>query len=297
MKIGFIGGSGLYHIGSLQNVRELKISTPFGNPSDAIVSGELGPAELFFLPRHGRRHSLAPGEINHRANIHAMKSLGISHVFSISAVGSLREEMRPRDIVIVDQFFDRCRRTPEHSFFGNGAVAHVAMADPVCNELAAFAFEITSEAAANVTNADGSPIRVFPKGTYVNMEGPAFSTRAESLIYQSWGLDVIGMTNMAEARLAREAEIAYCSIAMVTDYDCWHQTHESVSVDMVVANLNANAELARDIIARIAANSARIKSDCPCHHSLASALITPGDAIPPETRARLNAIIGKYLRY
>jgi len=295
MKIGIIGGSGLYDMDHLENVKERKVETPFGAPSDFIVEGTLNGVELFFLPRHGRTHSIMPGELNHRANIYAMKKLGVTHIVSISAVGSLREEMRPRDVVVVDQYFDRSRRSDTHTFFGEGAVAHISLADPVCPELAAIVCK-AAKSAADISGLIGEekPL-IHPKGTYVHMEGPAFSTRAESNAYRAMGMDVIGMTNFAEAKLAREAEIAYCTVAMVTDYDCWHNSHESVTVDMVVANLRANVELAKNTLSELTKLAGEIPAKCSCHSALQCALITPGDAIPDATYNKLKLLIEKYV--
>eukprot|EP00828_Plagiopyla_frontata_P041235 TRINITY_DN5806_c0_g1_i5.p1 TRINITY_DN5806_c0_g1~~TRINITY_DN5806_c0_g1_i5.p1 ORF type:complete len:336 (+),score=17.51 TRINITY_DN5806_c0_g1_i5:276-1283(+) len=295
MKIGIIGGSGLYSINQLKDVKEILIGTPFGKPSDRLIYGTLNDVEMFFLPRHGRNHSIMPGELNHRANIHAMKQLVVTHIVSISAVGSLKEELRPGDMVVVDQYFDRTKSSG-HTFFGNGAVAHVQMADPVCSELA----QVIIRAARKAIDAGGfagkdKPV-VHESGTYVNMEGPAFSTRAESNVYRSWGMDVIGMTNLAEAKLAREAEIAYCTVAMVTDYDCWHEVHESVSIDMVIANLNANAALAQNLISELTIMASEIPVKCSCHEALQCALITPAHAIPEETLVKLDLLIGKYIK-
>lgn len=295
MKIGIIGGSGLYQIERLEEVREIAVETPFGSPSDKIISGKLNDVELFFLPRHGRNHSIMPTELNHRANIYAMKKLGVTHIVSISAVGSLREELRPRDIVIVDQYLDRTKQSSNHTFFGNGIVAHISMADPVCRELAE-AVNMAAQQAIKEAGADVNGPRVHFGGTYVNMEGPAFSTRAESNLYRSWGMDVIGMTNLGEAKLAREAEIAYCTVAMVTDYDCWHTDHGHVTVEMVVANLHANSALAKNLVYRLTAMQDKIPATCSCHSALACAIITPPPTINPAVREKLDLIVGKYLK-
>ncbi len=294
MKLGVIGGSGLYELEHMSKIKMHKVKTPFGDPSDEIGCGTLGGSEVCFLPRHGKGHRILPSEINHRANIFALKKLGATHIVSISAVGSLKEEFRPRDIVIVDQYVDRTKNSAGHSFFGGGIAAHVPFADPVCPELMQVAYQAALEAIAESGKTSKKP-SVKLGGIYLNMEGPAFSTRAESNLYRSWGMDVIGMTNLAEAKLAREAEICYCTIAMVTDYDCWHPHHNSVTVDMIVANLRANVAIAKNIIAKIAAEIQRMKRKCPCPDALKSAIITAPDRIPDSLRRSLGPIIGKYL--
>jgi len=295
MKIGIIGGSGLYQVEHLEKVKEVTMETPFGMPSDQLVCGELNGIEMVFLPRHGRNHTILPSELNHRANIFAMKKLGVTHLVSLSAVGSLKEELRPRDIVVVDQYVDRTKQDLAHTFFGNGIVAHVSMANPVCPELAATAVKAVRQAIAAAALGAQAPT-VHEKGTYLNMEGPAFSSKAESLLYRSWGMDVIGMTNFGEAKLAREAEIAYSTIAMVTDYDCWHPDHDHVTVDMIVENLHANSALAKAIIAQLAALAGELPPVCSCHSALATALVTPAKAIPPSLRRQMQPIIGKYIK-
>ncbi|NQU10644.1 S-methyl-5'-thioadenosine phosphorylase, partial [bacterium] len=227
MKLGIIGGSGLYQMAGLQQTRWVTVATPFGKPSDRYLTGRLGGRAVVFLPRHGRGHRILPSELNHRANLYGMKKLGVTTIISVSAVGSLQDKYRPTDVVLVDQFFDRTKRSRELTFFGNGVVGHVAFADPVCARLRGILLDGTRQAGGTVH--DG--------GTYVNMEGPAFSTRAESLFHRAMGWDVIGMTNYGEARCAREAEICYATMAMVTDYDCWKASEESVTVEMVIANL------------------------------------------------------------
>lgn len=290
MKLGILGGSGLYQMEHLENVEEKRVRTPFGEPSDAFMTGSLEGVDVVFLPRHGRGHFLPPGELNHRANIFAMKTLDVTHILSVSAVGSLKEDIPPRDVVVVDQFVDRTKRGGEHSFFGRGLVAHIAFAHPVCRELAAVAAAAARRSAAGV---DG--INVHDSGTYLNMEGPAFSTLAESRLYRSWGLDVIGMTNLAEAKLSREAEIHYASLAMVTDYDCWHPDHDQVSVDMIIANLLANAELAKNIVREVAAEIKGLPGECGCDQALKNAIITSPEARDEEMTRRLRPIVGKYL--
>ena len=294
LKLGVIGGSGLYDIEGLKNASEIEVDTPFGKPSDNIMSGELDGVPVFFLPRHGKGHRTLPGELNHRANIFALKKLGVTHILSISAVGSLREDYAPRDVVIVDQYFDRTVQGRKHTFFGDGIVAHISMATPVCPELGALARD-AAQASIGSQSGISSP-KVHFGGTYLNMEGPAFSTKAESNVYRSWGMDVIGMTNLGEAKLAREAEICYATVAMVTDYDCWHPEHDSVTVEMIIGNFLTNVELSRRIIkktAELAKNA--LHGHCACPRALAGAIITSSDKIPAKLKADLKPIIGKYI--
>ena len=284
-EIGIIGGSGLYSMPGLTKVKELRVKTPFGTPSDAYVLGTLAGRKVAFLARHGRGHRIQPTELNFRANIYGFKQLGVERIVSISAVGSLKEEHKPLEFVIPDQFFDRTRHRVD-TFFGNGIVAHIAFADPVCPELSRIVEGACSK--AGVTGKRG--------GTYVCMEGPQFSTKAESNVYRSWGMDVIGMTNLQEAKLAREAEICYVTVAMVTDYDCWHPHHDSVTVDQIVAVLLKNAENAtrvvRETVAAMPTGDARA---CKCDSSLAHAILTERSKIPAATRRKLKLILGKYL--
>ena len=282
-EIGIIGGSGLYSMPGLSEVREVRQETPFGEPSDPYVLGTLEGRKVAFLARHGRGHRLLPTELNFRANIYGFKQLGVDRILSLSAVGSLKEEHKPLDFVIPDQFFDRTRHRVD-TFFGNGVVAHVSFADPVCGELASIAEQACGN--AGVTAKHG--------GTYVCMEGPQFSTKAESNIYRSWGMDVIGMTNLQEAKLAREAEICYVTVAMVTDYDCWHPHHDSVTVDQIVAVLLKNAENACSVVRHSIATMPKART-CKCSSSLANAIITERDKIPAATREKLKLILGKYL--
>jgi 5'-methylthioadenosine phosphorylase len=281
--VGVIGGSGLYQVDGLRDVQELKIATPFGDPSDSIVVGELECVRIAFLPRHGRGHRISPSEINVRANIYALKSLGVQRLLSISAVGSMRENLHPCDVLVPDQIFDRTIRTPR-SFFGEGIVAHVGMAEPYCPELSS----------ALVVAAQGVAPAVHRGGTYICIEGPQFSTRAESRIYRQWGVDVIGMTAMPEARLAREAELCYATLAMITDYDVWHETAESVTVDQVVANLARNTDVAKATLRRLLTQLSSPPT-CACSHALANSIMTAPDRIPPEVKQRLGLIVGKYL--
>ena len=282
-EIGIIGGSGLYEMAALVDREEVTVSTPFGDPSAPYVVGTLGGRRVAFLARHGHGHRFMPSELNFRANIFGMKKLGVGVILSASAVGSLRDEYRPLDIVIPDQFFDRTRGRVG-TFFGRGLVAHVAFAHPVC--------PVLSEIAA--TSAEAVGARVHRGGTYVCMEGPQFSTLAESRLYRAWGMDVIGMTNLQEAKLAREAEICYVTIALVTDYDCWHPAHASVTVDMIVVNLLQNAATAQEIIADAVTKVPSVRA-CACAKALESAIITRREAVPPHVREELAPIVGKYL--
>ncbi|HVG20749.1 MAG TPA: S-methyl-5'-thioadenosine phosphorylase [Blastocatellia bacterium] len=286
VKIGVIGGSGLYQMAALADVEEVRVNTPFGDPSDAFILGSLGGERVAFLPRHGRGHRLLPTEIPFRANIYAMKLLGVERIISASAVGSLREELKPMDIVFPDQFFDRTRHRAS-TFFGDGIAAHVTFADPVCHDLC--------DALELAARAELKGIDVHRGGTYMCMEGPAFSTRAESEVYRSWGMSVIGMTNLQEAKLAREAEICYATMALVTDYDCWHPDHDSVTVEMVIEYLNRNAENAQRLIEGAVARLAGAERACKCGHSLRHAIITSAEKVTPEAKERLKAIIGKYV--
>ena len=282
-EIGIIGGSGLYAMPGLSKAREVKIRTPFGDPSDAYVLGTLEGRQVAFLARHARGHRILPTELNFRANIYGFRKLGVSRILSVSAVGSLKEEHKPTDFVIPDQFFDRTSKRIS-TFFGDGIVAHVAFADPVCAEAARALDQACRK--VGVTGKLG--------GSYVCMEGPQFSTKAESNVYRSWGMDVIGMTNLQEAKLAREAELCYATVAMVTDYDCWHPGHDSVTVEQIVAVLNQNADNAGKVIR--AAVAAMPKSrGCKCGSSLATAILTQRDKIPARTRKKLALILDKYL--
>jgi 5'-methylthioadenosine phosphorylase len=283
MRIGIIGGSGLYDIEGFTQRKEARIKTPFGAPSDAYVTGKLSGRDVVFLPRHGRGHRILPSELNHRANIWGMKKLGVTHVISVSAVGSLQEQYKPLDIVLVDQFFDRTKKSLEHTFFGRGIVAHVGFADPLCGGLRNLLADCAREAGATV----------HVGGTYVNMEGPAFSTRAESNSYRKLGFDVIGMTNLGEAKCAREAEICYQTMAMVTDYDCWKEHEEAVTVEMIINNLNQNAAMAKRIV-QLAVGRIPEK-DCACQHALATAVITGKKLWPAKTKRELAPLLKKYL--
>jgi len=280
---GVIGGSGLYSMPGLDVLDEVAVETPFGAPSDQYVIGELAGRRVVFLPRHGRHHGILPGELNFRANIYGFKKLGVNRIVSVSAVGSMKEKIEPLHIVLPDQFIDRTRSRVE-TFFGDGVVAHVSLADPVCPELHA-ALRKAAEAAGAT---------VWPEGTYICIEGPSFSTRAESEMYRSWGVDVIGMTNMPEAKLAREAEICYATCALVTDYDCWHEVEEAVSGEMVLENLKKNVQTAQRILTELMSVLPRTRS-CECGSALQRSLVTRPDHMPPETRKKLDSIIGKYV--
>lgn len=284
-KIGIIGGSGLYKIEGLKGVKEVALTTPFGRPSDKFITGKIEDKEVVFLPRHGIGHRINPSEINYRANIYGMKKLGVERIISVAACGSLKEELKPMDFVLPDQFVDRTNSGRRMTFFQNGIVAHVVFAQPVCAELAAAVFQ----AGKNL----GLPMH--KGGTYINMEGPAFSTLAESRLYRQWGMDIVAMTNLAEARLAREAEICYCTLAAVTDYDCWHPEHESVTVDMIIRNLNKNIENAKKIITAAVKGIPGPRS-CPCKDALKYAIITDRKLIPEKAKKDLDIIIGKYVR-
>jgi 5'-methylthioadenosine phosphorylase len=282
-EIGIIGGSGLYSMPGLSKTKEARLRTPFGVPSDAYVLGTLAGRKVAFLARHGLGHRILPSELNFRANIYGFKQLGVERIVSVSAVGSLKEEHKPTDFVIPDQFFDRTRHRVD-TFFGNGVVAHIAFADPVCPELAKIVEGACAK--AGVVGKSG--------GTYVCMEGPQFSTKAESSVYRGLGMDVIGMTNLQEAKLAREAEICYVTVAMVTDYDCWHPKHDSVTVDQIVAVLHRNAENACNVVRETVAAMPEERK-CKCGSALAHAILTDPKKIPAATRAKLKLILDKYL--
>jgi len=281
-EIGVIGGSGFYSMLGVEGLQEKRLSTPFGDPSDAFMIGKVEGRSVAFLSRHGRGHRLSPSELNFRANIYGMKMLGVERILSLSAVGSMKEEHAPLDFVIPDQFFDRTRGRIS-TFFGDGVVAHIGFSDPICPQLAKAAHLAAQECGINSK----------PGGTYLCMEGPAFSTRAESNVYRSWGMDVIGMTNLQEAKLAREAEICYVTVAMVTDYDCWHEAHDAVSVDQILATLEQNTENARKLVPQII-RSLGAERTCKCGSALKHAIITDRAAITAEAKQRLGLLIGKY---
>jgi len=282
-EIGIIGGSGLYEMEGLQQVREKRITTPFGRPSDALLLGTLDGVRIAFLARHGRGHRLSPSEINYRANIYALKSVGVSRIISVSAVGSMKEIVKPGHLLLPDQFIDLTKQRAS-TFFQDGIVAHVAMGDPVCPTV--------FRALARSSRAIGAT--VHEGGTYVCMEGPQFSTRGESLLYRQWGVDVIGMTNMPEAKLAREAELCYATLALATDYDCWHESEDSVSVEMILATLHKNVELAKRVI-RGVLPIVRVVRECQCADALKYAIVTSPHIIPRSTRRKLDLLIGRHM--
>jgi 5'-methylthioadenosine phosphorylase len=281
-EIGIIGGSGLYHMPGFEELEEVNITTPFGAASDNYVLGTLAGHKVAFLARHGRGHRISPSELNFRANIYGMKSLGVERIISLSAVGSLKEEHRPQDFVLPDQFFDRTRGRVS-TFFGEGLVAHISFADPICPQMSAVVGEACRTAGVTVKQG----------GTYLCMEGPAFSTKAESNVYRSWGMDVIGMTNLQEAKLAREAEICYVTVAMVTDYDCWHPEHDAVTVTDIIANLVKNAENACKVVAEAVAAMPAERA-CKCGAALAHAILTDKSTVPAATRQKLGILVDKY---
>jgi len=283
IRIGIIGGSGLYEMEELKDVEHVSMKTPFGTPSDAYVIGTLAGIRVAFLSRHGRGHRLSPSELNFRANIYGFKKLGVARLISVTAVGSLKDNIRPLDIVVPDQFFD-CTKTRSGTFFGNGLVAHIAFADPVCPELAQLVYKSGTSAGAAIHKG----------GTLLCIEGPAFSTRAESNVYRQWGMDIIGMTSLQEAKLAREAEICYAAMAMVTDFDCWHADESEVNVETVVQNLKKNISLAKKIIQDVVPKISNERK-CICARALKDAIMTEAGAIPPETRKKLEVLVGKYL--
>lgn len=286
-RIGIIGGSGFYNIDGIKDVKPVKVTTPFGAPSSEYVTGTLEGAEVVFLARHDKGHRILPSEINYRANIYGMKKLGVERIISVSACGSLKEELKPLDIVVPSQFVDRTNYGREMTFFGSGVVAHIQFADPVCPHLSKELYEAGIKAGASMHLG----------GTYINMEGPQFSTKAESYLYRSWGMDIIGMTNLAEAKLSREAEICYATLACITDYDCWHmdQSTESVSVDMIIQNLLKNVDLSKRIVKLVLPKLVK-KRDCVCASALKDSIITRPDAIPAKTKRDLGVIIGKYIK-
>ncbi|ANV89266.1 S-methyl-5'-thioadenosine phosphorylase [Picosynechococcus sp. PCC 8807] len=287
IKIGIIGGSGLYKMDALQDIEEITVETPFGAPSDRLISGTLDGTPVVFLPRHGRHHHLLPTELPFQANIYALKSLGVEYIISASAVGSLQGHIKPVDMVIPDQFIDRTRHRTD-TFFGDGIVAHIAFGDPICPQLA----KILGDAVASL-NLEG--VDLHQGGTYVCMEGPAFSTKAESNLYRSWDASIIGMTNLQEAKLAREAEIAYATLALVTDYDCWHPDHDSVTVEMVIGNLHKNATNAQKVIRAVVEKLAANPPQSAAHDTLKYAILTPLDQVPASTKEKLALLLNKYL--
>ncbi|AFY62048.1 S-methyl-5'-thioadenosine phosphorylase [Synechococcus sp. PCC 6312] len=287
VSIGIIGGSGLYKMAALQNVEEVTIDTPFGPTSDALIVGTLNDAKVAFLARHGRNHHLLPTEVPYRANIYALKTLGVKYIISASAVGSLQEEVKPLDMVLPEQFIDRTRSRVS-TFFGDGIVAHIGFADPICPALA----QVLGDAIAELNLPE---VTLHRGGTYVCMEGPAFSTLAESKLYRSWGGTVIGMTNLPEAKLAREAEIAYATLALATDYDCWHPEHDSVTVEMIIGNLHRNAANAQSVIQATVAKLTAHPPESKAHKALRHAILTPLDKVPAATKEKLGILLKPYL--
>ena len=287
VKIGIIGGSGLYKMEAFKDIEEIELDTPFGSPSDAFIVGTLEGTRVAFLPRHDRNHSLLPSELPFRANIYGMKSLGVEYLISASAVGSLKEEVKPLDLVVVDQFIDRTKDRVS-TFFGEGIAAHITFENPTCPQLA----KMLADAAESLKLAD---VNVHRTGTYLCMEGPAFSTKAESNLYRSWGATVIGMTNLPEAKLAREAEIAYATLALSTDYDCWHEEHESVTVDMVINNLKKNAVNAQKVIQETVRRLSENQFVSDSHSALKNAILTPLDKVPATTKEKLGLLLQKYI--
>ena len=287
LKVGIIGGSGFYDMEGLKGIRKVKVTTPFGKPSDDFIIGKLEGVEVVFLSRHGKGHSILPSEINYRANIYAMKKLGVEKIISISACGSLRKEMKPLDIVVPDQYVDRTNQARHMTFFGDGIVGHVGFAQPVCGKLSKELYDAGCSL--------GVPMHLG--GTYINMEGPQFSTKAESEMYRSWGMDIIAMSNMPEAKLAREAEICFATLACVTDYDCWHlnESVESVSVDLIIQNVKKNIDNAKKIV-RGVLKGMNADEACGCHSALKDAIMTNPKVIPPATKKKLKLIIGKYIK-
>ena len=284
-RVGIIGGSGLYPIDGFRNQKWQTVKTPFGTPSDQLLTGLLAERDVVFLPRHGRGHRLLPTELNHRANIWAMKKLGVQWIISVSAVGSLQKKYKPCDIVLINQFLDRTKQSTQHTFFGRGIVGHIAFADPICEELRQLLLKSARRQKARVHNG----------GTYVNMEGPAFSTRAESLTNHRLKYDVIGMTNLGEAKCAREAEIAYATMAMITDYDCWKADEAHVTVEMVIDNLNRNANAAKSILTDVIPRIPNEPANWPCHSALKNAIMTDRKLWPAKTKKELQPILAKYL--
>ncbi|MHB8155624.1 MAG: S-methyl-5'-thioadenosine phosphorylase [Candidatus Omnitrophota bacterium] len=288
-RIGIIGGSGLYNLEGLTHKKDAVLDTPFGKPSEKLLIGELYGKEIIFLPRHGIGHRISPSEINYRANIFAMKKLGVDRIVSVTACGSLKEEMHPLDFVVVDQYVDRTNQARKTTFFDKGIVAHISFSHPVCPQLSDVLFD------AGYTASKDLRIKMHKGGTYINMEGPQFSTLAESNLYRSWGMDVIGMTNMAEARLCREAEICYATLACITDYDCWHPDFEKITVEMVINNLHKNINNAKKILHGLIKNIPA-KRNCGCQHALKNAIMTDRKLISVKTKKDLNIIIGKYVK-
>jgi len=288
-KIGIIGGSGLYKMEGIKKVEEVEINTPFGKPSEKFIIGDLDGREVVFLPRHGVGHRISPTEINYRANIYGMKKLEVDRIISVTACGSLKDELKPLDFVVVDQYVDRTNHAREMSFFTGGIVGHISFSHPVCPQLSDLLYDAGYEAGKSLK------VKMHKGGTYINMEGPAFSTLAESNLYRSWGMDVIGMTNMPEAKLAREAEICYSTLACVTDYDCWHPEYEKITIEMVIGNLLKNIENSKKIIHTLIKKLPE-KRTCICKDALKNSIITDAGLIPAKAKKDLDIIIGKYVK-
>jgi len=288
-RIGIIGGSGLYKIEGFKDTKEVEADTPFGKPSDKFILGTFEGREVVFLPRHGVGHRISPSEINYRANIYGMKKLGVDRIISVTACGSLKDELKPLDFVVVHQFVDRTNHARNMTFFDRGIVAHIAFAHPICRELSELLYDAGYKAGKILK------FNIHEGGTYINMEGPVFSTLAESNLYRSWGMDIIGMTNMAEAKLAREAEICYATLAAVTDYDCWHPQYETITIDMVIRNLQKNIENAKKILATVI-KELPAERTCACKDALKFAIVTDRKLIPEKTKKDLEVIIGKYIK-
>ncbi|NKB23468.1 MAG: S-methyl-5'-thioadenosine phosphorylase [Kiritimatiellae bacterium] len=291
MKLGIIGGSGLYEMDQIENPAWMEVPTPFGRPSDSFLQDVLSGNEVYFLPRHGRGHTLLPSEINHKANIYGFKTLGVEGIISVTAVGSLREELKPGDMCLPTQYYDRTKQSAEHTFFGNGLVAHISFGNPVCPLL----HETLYTAASKTLTSMGNTNHVHREGTYVNMEGPAFSTKSESNTYREQGFDIIGMTSLPEAKLSREAEICYAPLALVTDYDCWHENADTVSAEMVAENIEKNLKQAKNVLKNIIERLSKART-CSCAHALNNAIMTKHDMIPSHVKENLAPIIGPYLR-
>ncbi len=291
MKLGIIGGSGLYNVDSVKKIDSVTVETPFGSPSGKYLHGKINETEIYFLPRHGQGHTISPSEINHRANIFGMKKLGVTHILSISAVGSLREELAPKDVVLIDQYIDRTKQSIRHTFFNNGIVAHIPFSDPICPEFSNMVFIQAKQTISELYTTNNNPPKAVLGGTYVNMEGPAFSTKAESFLYKSWGMDIIGMTSLAEAKLSREAGICYCVSAMVTDYDCWHSEHGEVSVEMVINTMKTNINTAKVIIEKVANSFNSLQRSCSCKNALKNAVMTSPEYISDEIKTKLAPIL------
>ncbi|MFH1407315.1 MAG: S-methyl-5'-thioadenosine phosphorylase [Candidatus Omnitrophota bacterium] len=288
-RIGIIGGSGLYKMDAIKETQELEVNTPFGKPSDKFIVGKFDDKELVFLPRHGVGHRISPSEINYRANIYAMKKLGVERIISVTACGSLKDELKPLDFVVVDQYVDRTNQARKMTFFEDGIVGHISFSHPVCPELSGLLYDAGYEAGKSLR------IKMHKGGTYINMEGPAFSTLAESNLYRQWGMDIIGMTNMPEAKLAREAEICYATLACVTDYDCWHPDFEKITIEMVINNLHKNIENAKKILHTLL-ERLPARRTCPCKDALKNAVITDRKMIPEKVKKDLDIILGKHIK-